>query len=500
MRASSHKKFHKYGFIGAACAVLVLIFAFIVSFMFKGHMRDIYEYVDKKDCTSALSELRDIESSYGMIVSIISILPSDSIRQSYQKTRQLKRECEEIVSLKDDRSLHDKFYGIIKNLRLIYEEILDLKYPEDYDGVSLPEVDKDIEFANTARIKLFANAGVQFLSEFGNKLLVQVTGENPSPYFCMDLYYIQNNSFIEKEIQEGMSTFKLHLKEYLSVLNVLCVQEILEKYNPDNSYASIFNIQYGHVPVIAHNFIKYAIAASVGEKERERANSLLVDFLSMHQSFCSMLKEKPGIERISLGAGSSEKVRVGKDGDWLPHIQSQLLNLYVGCSNAMLNRARTAYSNKKYKDAKKILDHINTDQSNGYIVDQINKYQVLVDIAIAKSERAASLSPIRGERYSGIGPAKVILINGTNSTLTLAMTGTETVKQKIPPCIECKSSEDRCNAQDNIARFALKPGDYQVLVKASSSGRTVKPFVGVYELKEGFLYSQCFIIKSTIRK
>ncbi|WP_196137909.1 hypothetical protein [Aliikangiella sp. G2MR2-5] len=500
MQTPEQTALQKYGFKVAGVATVILLFLLGMSFKFTGDMREVYQLIEKEDCSSALNALKKIEDSYGGIVSVVKILPLEDVAQSYRKSWQLKRECEQIDKLKNEVSLPEKLNQIAKNIRNIYEEMLTLKYPEDFHGASLPEVDEDIVLANNARIKLFANAGIRTIFNAGDKLSEQLNVEKPSPEFCINLYYIQNNSFGSNGVKDVMAAFKREVKRAVPLANILCVQEILKKYNPDKSYVSIFNIKYGHVPSITHDLIKMAINASSSNQQLFHANSLLVNFLSMHEVFCSQLKEKPNADRIFLGSKSTEKVRVGKDGEWLPHIQSQLKALYSGCANSMLNRAKVAFENKKYKDAKKILDKISSDGANKDVFEQISKYQVLSDIEIAKSERAASLSPIKGQSYAAGGPAQVILINGSNSTLTIAMTGAQTVKQKISPCINCVKPEDSCKAKSNLAKFSLLPGDYNVLVKASTPGRKVKPFVGVYELKEGFFYTQCYVIRTSEQK
>ena len=500
MQASRQTVPKKYGLKVSVIAAVLLVFFLIMNAKFSGDMREVYEFIDKQDCESALSAINDIEGGYGAIIAVLKILPLDSFEQPYRKSWQIRRECEAITQLKHESSLPEVLSELITNIKYIYEEIMDLKYPPDYQGVELPEIDKDLEFANSSRIKLFANAGVQLIDTSEDKLLEQLQAQKVSQKFCTNMYYVQNNGFSSKNIKESMLAFKSKLNSIIPTTNITCVQEILNKYNPEKSYTSIFNIKYGQVPIVTYKMIRMAINASAEKEDLERSNSLLVDFLSMHEKFCSKLRTKPSSSYLSLGTRSSEKITVGKDGKWLPHIQTNLDKLYTGCATSMLNKAIDAYQKKKYKIAKMLLDKVNLGHSNSEATEKANKYQVLVDIAIAKSQRAASLSPIKGRQYASTGPARVVLVNGSSSSLSIAMTGSETVKQQIGPCINCYKPEDRCKAQKNIASFILKPGDYNVLVKSSSPGSKVKPFVGVYELKEGHFYSQCYVIQTKQKK
>lgn len=95
------------------------------------------------------------------------------------------------------------------------------------------------------------------------------------------------------------------------------------------------------------------------------------------------------------------------------------------------------------------------------------------------------------------GEMTVIIQNDSPDKLSLIFSGPEVRVEELEPCADCikytGDGPDACPEQGPIGTYVLKPGSYQVVVK-STSGESVTPFQGTWDLADGQEYYSCFFL------
>jgi hypothetical protein len=146
-----------------------------------------------------------------------------------------------------------------------------------------------------------------------------------------------------------------------------------------------------------------------------------------------------------------------------------------------------------------MLDRFRTDYPDHPLAGDVEADFARVTLADADAGGAGEL-----DNPQAIGPSgeagdlvAVEIRNDSDEPLTIVFRGPEVRVEEIPACTGCDSAATSSVCSENAPgdRFVLDPGDYDVVVRASS-GANVTPYRGSWSLEAGQGYADCFYISS----
>lgn len=124
--------------------------------------------------------------------------------------------------------------------------------------------------------------------------------------------------------------------------------------------------------------------------------------------------------------------------------------------------------------------------------------------AIVDNTMAAPASEIPTPERSGPADENttiVIIQNSSPQQLRIVFRGPESRIKELDACLTCEKYDNIgplfCPEIGPVGRYELTPGQYDVVVEASSD-RGVTPYTGSWELASGDEYSSCFFIVETL--
>lgn len=161
---------------------------------------------------------------------------------------------------------------------------------------------------------------------------------------------------------------------------------------------------------------------------------------------------------------------------------------------------RTFETAGNFASALAMLDRFRREYPNHELVGEVDADFVRVTLAEADATGSGEL-----QNPESIGPSgeagdlvSVEIHNDSSEEMTIVFRGPEVRVETLPACTECDvvRVEATCSEAAPIGRYVLDPGDYDVLVKASS-GSNVQPYRGTWTLEPGQGYADCFYISTT---
>jgi len=121
-------------------------------------------------------------------------------------------------------------------------------------------------------------------------------------------------------------------------------------------------------------------------------------------------------------------------------------------------------------------------------------------VAQAKAANAGEIPAPERSGSTSSGVTEVIIQNDSPERLRIVFSGPESRVEELGACSSCKNYTSigplHCPEQGPIGHYTIKPGQYDVVVEASSSSRTT-PWSGNWNLDSGDEYYSCFFIVST---
>jgi hypothetical protein len=149
-------------------------------------------------------------------------------------------------------------------------------------------------------------------------------------------------------------------------------------------------------------------------------------------------------------------------------------------------------------DALAMYQRFRTDFPNHALISDVNAAYVRVTLAQADVTGAGELGQPNDDGRSGEpGDATTVVIrNDSPEPITVVLNGPETRIVELPGCATCQTfttPPTECPLGGAEERYTVKPGAYDVVVKATN-GASVVPFRGNWTLAEGQGYSECFYL------
>ena len=131
------------------------------------------------------------------------------------------------------------------------------------------------------------------------------------------------------------------------------------------------------------------------------------------------------------------------------------------------------------------------------LAPQVEEAFVRSTLSEAQDLGAGELPAPQGQGQNTGEDVTVIIQNDSPETLSIVFSGPDIRVEELEPCTECESfsgeSPSGCPELGPIGTYKLKPGSYDVVVKASSD-TDVTPFRGTWDLSDAQEYSSCFYL------
>lgn len=154
-----------------------------------------------------------------------------------------------------------------------------------------------------------------------------------------------------------------------------------------------------------------------------------------------------------------------------------------------------------FSDAVMIYDRFRDDYPDHELAQDVQLGFVRATLAEAEALGAGALPAPQavGESSGGEGEAIVIIQNDSPEGLSMVFSGPDVRVEELEPCTDCEEftgeGPDACPEKGAVGRYVVTPGDYNVVVKATSDSG-VTPFSGNWTLEPGQEYYSCFYLVS----
>lgn len=165
---------------------------------------------------------------------------------------------------------------------------------------------------------------------------------------------------------------------------------------------------------------------------------------------------------------------------------------------ALLYACGQTYENEaRWTDAVNIYSRFRQDYGEHELAPQVEEAFVRSTLSEAQDLGAGELPAPQGQGQNTGEDVTVIIQNDSPETLSIVFSGPDIRVEELEPCTECESfsgeSPSGCPELGPIGTYKLKPGSYDVVVKASSD-TDVTPFRGTWDLSDAQEYSSCFYL------
>lgn len=174
----------------------------------------------------------------------------------------------------------------------------------------------------------------------------------------------------------------------------------------------------------------------------------------------------------------------------IPHGDTTLPPLSFAC-------AEKYTSLKAYDKANQTYESFLNQYPKHSLASQVKAAWARTLVAQAKEQGAGNLpAPERSGSNSG-GPPVVTIRNDSPEPMRIVFSGPEGRIEELEKCSSCEKyvgkPPEACPNKGPIGRYTLKPGEYDVVVKATGNQR-VHPFKGKWSMDSGGTYTNCFYI------
>jgi len=174
----------------------------------------------------------------------------------------------------------------------------------------------------------------------------------------------------------------------------------------------------------------------------------------------------------------------------IPESNTKLSPLYVFCGENYI-------ANRDYNRAITMYEGFIAQYPHHALVSQVEAALAKLLVAQAQEEGAGNLPALQREGNTGDSSSVVTIQNNSPEPMRIVFSGPEGRIEKLEECGSCRiyfgKPPESCPKQGPVGNYTLKPGEYDVVVKAIGN-RPVNPFKGNWSLNSGGIYSNCFYI------
>ena len=164
--------------------------------------------------------------------------------------------------------------------------------------------------------------------------------------------------------------------------------------------------------------------------------------------------------------------------------------LLYACGQTYENEAR-------WTDAVNTYARFRKDYTDHELAPQVEEAYVRATLSEAQDLGAGELPAPQGQGQNSGGDVTVVIQNDSPESLSIVFSGPDIRVEELEACTDCESftsdSPSGCPELGPIGTYKLKPGSYDVVVKASSD-TSVTPFRGTWDLSDAEEYSSCFYL------
>ncbi|NER20167.1 MAG: hypothetical protein F6J86_24630 [Symploca sp. SIO1B1] len=174
----------------------------------------------------------------------------------------------------------------------------------------------------------------------------------------------------------------------------------------------------------------------------------------------------------------------------IPKTDPKLPPLYIYCGeNYTVNGSN--------HQAARIYEGFLDQYPNHALVPQVKTVLAKLLVAQAQEEGAKNLPAPQREGSTSDSLSVVRIQNDSPEPMRIIFSGPEGRIEELEKCSSCRTyvgkPPESCPKQGPVGTYTLKPGEYDVVVKAIGN-RPVNPFKGDWSLGSGGIYPSCFYL------
>jgi tetratricopeptide (TPR) repeat protein len=181
-----------------------------------------------------------------------------------------------------------------------------------------------------------------------------------------------------------------------------------------------------------------------------------------------------------------EKTNIAERADFFPR-------LFYACGKAYT-------ASQDYRQAIGMFEQFQSAYPGHSLASEVEAALAQAIVAEAKTSNVAEIPEPERTGFTSAGNTVVIIQNDSPEQLRIAFSGPESRIEELDACDSCKNysivGPVFCPEEGPIGRYALAPGEYDVVVEAIGD-RGVTPFKGEWALGSGDEYFSCFFIVTT---
>lgn len=174
----------------------------------------------------------------------------------------------------------------------------------------------------------------------------------------------------------------------------------------------------------------------------------------------------------------------------IPEPATHLPPLYFAC-------AQTYTASGDFDKATPLYETVLDEHPEHPLVPEVKAAWAKSLVTEAEAEGAGNLPAPMRAGSSGSSATVIEIRNDSPEPMRIVFSGPEGRIEELPECTSCETyvgqGPESCPAQGPVERYTLKPGEYEVVVKAIGE-RPVNPFKGNWSLGSGWNYNNCFYI------
>jgi len=183
---------------------------------------------------------------------------------------------------------------------------------------------------------------------------------------------------------------------------------------------------------------------------------------------------------------SLKNTQIAERVDFLPR-------LYYSCGQAYATE-------ENYAQAIDLYEQFRTEYPDHNLSSDVEAALAQAIVAEAGTSGAGEIPEPEQSGYTSAGNTVVVIQNDSPERLRITFSGPEAHVEEMEACDTCENfmffEPSSCSGKGPIERYAMGPGQYDVVVEAISD-RGVTPFKGTWNLSGGYEYDHCFFIVTT---
>jgi hypothetical protein len=154
---------------------------------------------------------------------------------------------------------------------------------------------------------------------------------------------------------------------------------------------------------------------------------------------------------------------------------------------------------ESWAEAYAMYDRFRSEFPDHVLIEEVMAAYARTSLAEADATGAGDLpepAPVGESGLTG-GLVSVRIQNDSPRHMTIVFSGPQTRVEELEPCTECETyagvGPEQCPAIGPVGEYALEPGTYDVVVKATSDS-AVTPYRGTWPFESGAAYEDCFFL------